>query len=221
MGIPPDRLGLLFQRFSQVDGGNARASGGTGLGLAICKGLVEVMGGQIGATSTLGAGSRFWCTLHAEATAPSGSSQRGERPSHLAGVRVLVADDHAQHRELAATVLKLAGCEITEARDGFEALTLSMYAPFDVILLDALMPGLGGIDTLKAIRRSGGPNDLTPAIAYTAVDSCEAETFRAAGFDSRVAKPLQPSQLIEAIINATEAPYAHACKTADHLRRRG
>ncbi len=108
------------------------------------------------------------------------------------------------------TVLKLAGCEITEARDGFEALTLSMRTPFDVMLIDMMMPGLTGIETLKSIRRSRGPNDATPALAYTAADAGEAATLLAAGFAGVVFKPVQPSRLIHAISNATEI-LAHAC----------
>jgi CheY-like chemotaxis protein len=168
------------------------------------------MGGRIGADSRLGAGSRFWCTINADTVTASRSDELDRQSSRLSGIRVLVADDHPQHRELAMTILKPAGCEITEARDGFEALTLSMQTPFDVMLIDMMMPGLTGIETLKSIRRSRGPNDATPAIAYTAADAGEAATLLAAGFAGVVFKPVQPSHLVHAIRNATEI-LAHAC----------
>ena len=212
MGMPSDRLGLLFQRFSQVDGSNSRAIGGTGLGLAICKGLVELMGGQIGADSKLGVGSRFWCTLSAEIVAGLGAAELDRPSSRLSGIRVLLADDDPQHRELARTVLKLAGCEITEALEGSEALRLSTQTPFDVMLVDMVMPGLTGLEMLRSVRHSSGPNDATPVIAYAGSDAPEAGALLAAGFASVVFKPIQPSRLIDAVINATEVhTHAHAC----------
>ena len=211
-GIAAAQLAVLFQRFSQVDGGNARVSGGTGLGLAICKGLAEAMGGRVDASSTVGVGSCFRCTIDAEPANLLPADQLPGEMSSLHGLRVLVADDNAANQELVALVLKSSGCEIVAARDGIEALNIASQSPLDVMLFDINMPGLNGLETLKSVRRGGGPNDLTPALAFTADGEAKSSSLIAAGFAGIVTKPFQPAQLINALINATEIRiYDHAC----------
>jgi len=205
-GIPPDKQALLFKRFSQVDGSLTRSHGGTGLGLAICKGLVEAMGGEIGAVSRAGRGSRFWFSIPAPmgvlpiATAPGASP---EQPT-FSGIRVLVADDHPANRDLARLILAGVGAEVTEAADGAEAAELAAIWPYDVILMDLRMPNLDGRGALQKIRGEPGPNDATPILAFTAdADAANAEGLAAVGFQDVVGKPLEPVALIVAVARAT------------------
>src|SRR6185437_3149664 len=94
IGISKDRIGALFEAFTQVDASTTRKYGGTGLGLAICKRLVELMGGELGVDSELGKGSTFWFTVPAE-PAQLAPSMNVADAGLLGGTRVLVVDDHA------------------------------------------------------------------------------------------------------------------------------
>ena len=100
-GVPDKAKGLLFKRFSRVDGSSTRPRSGTGLGLAIAKGLVEAMGGQIGMESQLGIGSEFWFTLPVVAAREAAVSAP-QATYDLAGLRALVVDDHPVITELVA-----------------------------------------------------------------------------------------------------------------------
>lgn len=205
-GIAPDRRDRLFKRFSQVDGSLTRSHGGSGLGLAICKGLAEAMGGEIGADSQLGRGSRFWFAIPAQVadTADAATDIPGVELPTFAGIRVLVVDDHAANRELARLILAGIGAEISEAADGEEAVQLAAEWPFDVILMDLRMPRLDGPGALRRIREAPGPNDATPVLAFTADAGTEAAAHLAAlGFEEVVAKPLEPGTLIAAVARAT------------------
>jgi PAS domain S-box-containing protein len=205
-GIPPDRHDRLFKRFSQVDGSLTRSHGGTGLGLAICKGLVEAMGGEIGADSRVGEGSRFWFTIPAPLAAAAHALIDGphaDQPT-FTGLRVLVVDDHPVNRELARLILAGIGAEVSEAADGEDAVQLASESPYDVILMDLRMPRLDGPGALHRIREASGPNDATPILAFTAdADSETTRRLTTMGFQDVVPKPLEPGMLIAAVARAT------------------
>ena len=197
-GIPADRQDQLFKRFSQVDGSSTRRHGGTGLGLAICKGLVDAMGGQIGVSSQTGEGSCFWFDIPADRTSPASPELEGAAPSIPDGCRVLVVDDNAVNRDLVRAVLNVFGAEVAEAPDGETAVELASVEPFDVILMDLRMPGMGGEAATRQIRQDG-LNSNVPIIAFSADVG---GVLPIGVFDGMVAKPLDARTLI-AEINRT------------------
>ena len=204
-GLDEDAQKQLFQKFTQIDGSMTRRHGGSGLGLAICKGLVEAMGGTIGVDSAHGEGSIFRLTLPAPAAdLPAGvnDDNRAEIPS-IDGTRVFVVDDNPVNRELARKVLEAAGCEVTEAGGGVEALERLGLLPVDVVLMDLRMPGLNGHQTLARLRQAGGPNQEIPVMAFTA-DADIAGDGELDAFNGVVRKPIAPLEMYATIARATQ-----------------
>ncbi len=213
-GIPANKLGLLFQRFSQIDGSTTRGAGGTGLGLAICKGLCEAMGGTVGADSVVGRGSRFWFEIDAQAanaalevTPPAEVTQL----SALSGTRVLVADDHPANRELARLFLSGLGADVVEVEDGAAAVDRLTQEAFDLVLMDLRMPRMDGREALKAIRSYVASAADTPILAYTADGDGDTSLLMAAGFAGVVSKPLVPADFFRTV---SRALYGLAMKRA-------
>jgi PAS domain S-box-containing protein len=211
-GIAPEDAGLLFRRFSQIDGSTTRRHGGAGLGLAICKGLVEAMGGEIGLTSQAGQGARFWFSIPAAvvgglgrpAAADPAATEGGHAPLIPPGCRVLLAEDNQVNRALVRTVLETLDVELTEARDGLEAVDAALAMPFDVILMDLRMPRLDGVAATRRIRSEDGPNICSPIIAFSA----DAAAQMGAGlFDALVGKPLSAGALIQAMADVMAPQY--------------
>ena len=152
IGIPVDKLGLLFEKFSQVDTAITRNYGGTGLGLAISKQLVEKMEGSIGVTSEEGKGSEFWFTVRLQR--PPGKPHRQEAPAALSGIPVLLVNDQATRRRLLRHQLDSWGPAPAETADAVSALALLNQAavagkPFRVAIVDI---GSAGLALGRAIR---------------------------------------------------------------------
>jgi CheY-like chemotaxis protein len=203
-GMDQAQCARLFQRFSQVDASSTRRHGGTGLGLAICKGLVEAMGGEIGVESSPGQGSVFQFRIEApSASAPQVIGEDGASSATLGGVRVLVADDNAANRELTRALLEQFDAEVTVVADGAEGVALAAEAPFDVILLDLNMPILDGRGALHRIRSEPGPNQGVPIFAFTA-DGPDTVNCGMDGFDGVIGKPIIASDMISALLQATQ-----------------
>ncbi len=197
-GISPEGQTKLFQRFSQVDGSSTRRHGGSGLGLAICRGLVEALGGSIGVESRIGMGARFWFAIPAEIATGYGADERNpSSPSlMLDGVRILVADDNPAIREILDQLLLTAGAEVTLAADGEAALTAATSRPFDVILMDQMMPKHDGVSVARAIRQPDALNAEIPIIAMSAFTG---RPVSPGLFDGVITKPLDPATLLQAL----------------------
>jgi signal transduction histidine kinase/DNA-binding response OmpR family regulator len=205
-GIPPDKIGSLFRKFSQVHSDAKGKLGGTGLGLAICKGIVEAHGGRIWARSDgPGKGSTFAFTLPLSAIQGKPSAKEPEQASvssraNLMGsvshagerTRILAVDDDPQILRLVRRVLEEAGYKPILARGADELFALMDGETPDLFLLDMNLPGATGLDLLKRIRESSG----TPVIFLTAVDSPEmkAKALKA-GADDYITKPFSPIEL--------------------------
>jgi CheY-like chemotaxis protein len=195
-GIPPDAARRLFLRFSQVDDSNTRAHGGSGLGLAICKGLVEMMGGEIGLQSLPHHGSTFWFTIPAAPMATTAGPPAFEaRP-----LSILVVDDVAVNRELIGAMLAPFDIAVTTATGGAEAVEVACARAFDLILMDLQMPGMDGMAATKAIRANCDVNCTTPILAISAnVLASQVEAARQAGMNDHIAKPINPTELLTKI----------------------
>jgi signal transduction histidine kinase/ActR/RegA family two-component response regulator len=217
IGIAPDVQTRLFQRFSQADSSISRSYGGAGLGLAISKALVGQMGGQIGVDSTLGEGSRFWVALSAQVVAPQVVTEPA--PAALEAGRpaqVLLVDDHPMNRELGHALLTLAGCEVSTADDGVQALEAARLGGFDLILMDVHMPGMDGLTAARAIRALPAPHGAVPIIALSAdVLPEQIARCRAAGMDGHVAKPIRREELVATVAKALAASSDPSSRTAE------
>jgi signal transduction histidine kinase len=200
IGIPPDKLDLIFEPFTQVDGSASRVHGGVGLGLSICKRIAEGMGGRISVHSELGRGTRFEVEIPVEVAAPARVPERVEPGGRrLDGVRVLLADDCADNRRLIQHFLASAGAQVTTAADGREVVDAVLAAPdgFDVIVMDMQMPELNGYDATRLLRTTGC---ATPVLALTAHALAQhRDECLQAGCAGYLSKPVSRRELVEAV----------------------
>jgi signal transduction histidine kinase/DNA-binding response OmpR family regulator len=223
IGIAPEKIGILFENFVQADNSISRRFGGSGLGLSICKRLVEQMGGEIKVVSTLGQGStfRFDLTLPVaeQVTLPERDDQTiyAELKARIAALgrplRVLIVDDNATNRLVAAKMLKEFEIQNNMACDGAEAVTAACRFSYDVILMDVRMPEMDGLQATRAIRARGGQLEAVPIIGFTASAFAEdVKACRESGMNDFVAKPARKKVMVEAILRvlSSHAPSAEA-----------
>jgi len=220
IGIPKEKLGLVFESFTQADNTTTRKYGGTGLGLTISRQLVELMGGRIWVESQVGHGSTFFFTVklgvqddQSARTLSDGArlSTRGlERNAD--GLRILLADDSADNRFLILSYLKQSDCSIELAENGQEAADKFRAGRFDVVLMDVEMPVKDGYAATREIRRYEREAGLaaTPVVALTAHAFADlADKSREAGFTAHLTKPIRKATLLEAL-----ASYAGGSQSA-------
>jgi signal transduction histidine kinase/ActR/RegA family two-component response regulator len=197
VGIPPDRIGKLFQAFSQVDSSVTRRYAGTGLGLVICKRLVEGMGGTIGVESERAQGSTFTFRIPvAPAPAPVDvAPAASEAAAPGRALRVLVAEDNQVNQALALGMLKKLGVPADLARDGEEACNMVRHGAYDVVLMDMQMPRMDGVTATQAIRGMRGirqPHIV--AVTANAMD-VDRQACLNAGMNDFLAKPFKAGEL--------------------------
>ncbi len=211
-GIPAEKQGLLFRKFSQADSSSTRRFGGTGLGLAICRSLVEMLGGQIGLTSEPGTGSTFWFTLPAagledgsaippESTAvpPSGAAPESQAAKPVSP-RVLLAEDNVTNQTLATQLLRKLECDVDLATNGAEAVSLFQNGHYDLVLMDCRMPEMDGFEATRLIRETENGQRHVPIIALTAnAGEDDRAKCLAAHMDDYMAKPFRIEQFRESI----------------------
>ena len=202
IGIPEDRMHLLFQAFSQADSSTTRNFGGTGLGLAISRRLVEAMpGGVIGVESAPGLGSRFWFKLDLpRADTIEAFEKPRAAPDRARPANVLVAEDVAINQMVVEGMLAQAGHNVELVNDGAAAVAAVATGVFDVVLMDMHMPVMDGLDATRAIRALPGSARNIPIIALSAsAMRWEIELCQAAGMNGHLAKPIQQEDLLESV----------------------
>jgi two-component system, sensor histidine kinase and response regulator len=202
IGIAPENQETIFQAFSQADNSTTRLYGGTGLGLTIAARLAQNMGGRIWVKSDAGSGSTFGFTVRiSPCESPVAVSVRvpGERHKH--GLRILIAEDNPVNQQVARAILEKEGHTLTVACNGMEAAGAMGNGPFDLILMDIQMPVMDGYGATAAIRALGDvAGGRTPIVALTAHARPEdREKCLAAGMDGYLSKPIQRSELLEAV----------------------
>ncbi|MEJ6788720.1 PAS domain-containing protein [Brevundimonas sp. BR2-1] len=205
IGIAPDKITQLFDRFTQADTSTTRVYGGTGLGLAISHRLIEMMGGQIGADSRPGEGSTFWFTIPLRCAEAAGIQAAPADMAVPAGLRVLMADDAPANRELVTAIMGGLGVNLDAVCDGAEAVEAARSGGYDLILMDVHMPVMDGLAATRAIRAMGGMVGRTPIVALTAnVQPEHVERCMAAGMDGHVGKPIQLTELLDVMNRVTQ-----------------
>jgi signal transduction histidine kinase/DNA-binding response OmpR family regulator len=213
-GISAEAQERIFNPFEQADSSTTRNYGGTGLGLVICKQLAELMGGSIGVESVPDEGSMFWFTTRLEKRESSSLSSQ-VTPVSLAGVRVIVVDDHEASRALLRTQLEGWGAQVDTAalgNAGFNRIqdAHSARSPYQLALLDKRMPGLDGIELGRKLKSSPEFADL-PLVLLTAVgkrgDSKIAEKV---GFAAYLTKPIRRQHLQRCIATVLGQAKEHA-----------
>lgn len=200
VGIHPDKLNSVFDRFWQADSSTTRKAGGAGLGLAISFQLARAMGGEMWAESGLGKGSTFHFTVCLkQGRPPAGAAvstiRQATVTTSLSGMKVLLAEDNFFNQTVAVEILKKLGCEVVVAANGREAVEAFERGQFDVILMDLQMPAMDGFEATRTIRAKESSGRI-PVIALTAHAFAEdRERCLQAGMDEHVSKPIKVSEL--------------------------
>jgi signal transduction histidine kinase/DNA-binding response OmpR family regulator len=199
IGIPADKIGILFKSFSQVDSSTTRKYGGSGLGLAICEKLVALMGGSIVVTSRLGDGTTFTFTITTRSGIQPIRNYVSCNMSGLEGKKVLVADDNPTNREILKNQLeqwKLAPILVQSGREALEA--LSGNPDVDLVITDRHMPEMDGVELAQQIRAR---HHKLPIILLSSVGS-EKENDWPELFTSILTKPIKQALLCRHVLNS-------------------
>ena len=207
IGLTPEQQSRLFRSFEQADTSTTRKYGGTGLGLAISKKLAGLMGGEVGVQSQPGVGSTFWFTARLGLGNPSHAPLLPT--PDLRGRHVLVVDDSQQARHILGEMLARMSFAVTTASSGEEAVVQARAAeqagrPCEIAFVDWKMPGMDGFDTHRALARLQHPPH-TVIVTAAGRDDVQSELERA-GLQLMLSKPVSPSQLIDAAMQALGGP---------------
>ncbi len=211
IGIDPEILPYIFERFRQGDGSSTRRYGGTGVGLAICRRLARILGGEITVRSEPGKGSTFTLTLpvsapgaipaagprsnapEAPVRSPALSRPLPDRPT------VLLVEDNPDNRLGIEGILEDAGFRYVMAETGEEAVAIAKADPPDLILMDIQLPGMDGLEATRRIKADPALKEI-PIIALTArAMKGDREHILAAGCDGYISKPVDPATVTELI----------------------
>ena len=212
IGINESQIPRMFERFEQADGSHTRRYGGTGLGLAICKNIIELMDGDIGAESELGAGSRFWFSLTLPADDTIRSLPVVER-SEFDGVRILAVDDNPVNRRILDELISGWGLRSTVVGDAGRAMaalekSVTENDRYHLLLLDFQMPEKDGAALAECIQNNKRFSDIPVVILSSIDDALIRSRNSTAKIAAILSKPVRPSQLMDALADvlADKAP---------------
>jgi signal transduction histidine kinase/ligand-binding sensor domain-containing protein/CheY-like chemotaxis protein/HPt (histidine-containing phosphotransfer) domain-containing protein len=214
IGIAPEALPRLFQKFEQADAGTTRRYGGTGLGLAICRQLVTLMGGSIGVNSALGKGSTFSVVLPLADGVEPPQVESAPRAPHTHRLRILCAEDFPTNQIIARTMIEEMGHEVDIADNGAAAVAACARSRYDLVLMDGRMPEMDGATATRIIRAGGLPAahvlDANVMIVALTANASEEDRARylACGMDAFLTKPIDECALHAQISRAIERQLA-------------
>ncbi len=202
-GIPPEFLPHVFERFRQADASRTRPYGGLGLGLALVKSFVAAHGGTVEVASEgPGKGSVFVVKLprDAAARAEDGGQESWPDPENKENrLRILIVDDQPDTLEMLATHFRARGYQTLSCNSAAQALQIADREHFDLLISDIAMPAMDGLQLIRSLRQKKGMEE-TPAIALTGYASeKDVEAALAAGFNTHLAKPIEPAELSAAV----------------------
>ncbi|MCK5131819.1 MAG: response regulator [Candidatus Sabulitectum sp.] len=200
IGIPEGKLEAIFMSFTQADSTHTRRYGGTGLGLAICTKLVELMGGEISVESEVGSGSSFTFFCKLPETHSLDLADKPHPPA-LSGKRILVVDDNKGNRTILKEFLENWGACVDLACSGIQALGMVRDTKYDVILLDYMMPEMGGYETVDNMQRDSVSTDSVIMMLTCNDSNSQIEKCRLSGIDRFVFKPVRREYLINQILS--------------------
>ena len=207
IGIEPDRLEHIFDKFTQSDSSITREYGGTGLGLAIARQLAQLLGGDIKVVSKVGEGSCFTVTANVQSRLKVESSMHLDKGRDVqgasvpAGLKVLLAEDNAINAVVAQALLEQLQCDVEHVDNGLKATARVEEGGIDVVFMDVHMPVMDGIEATKRIRKLDGTLGQIPVIGLTAEAFKERHiAFKEAGMDDIVTKPVTIEALQESLL---------------------
>ncbi|MCB0336265.1 MAG: response regulator [Bdellovibrionales bacterium] len=209
IGIPEDKLALIFEPFRQADELITRDYGGTGLGLSISRKLVDLMGGELKVQSQPGCGSLFCFELcfPVQSAPPEELSLEPalEALPSLDGLKVLLVEDNPINQLIIQQLLEREGCYVQIAKNGREGVDAVTMFPFDVVLMDIQMPILDGLSATAAIRQIPEVRGI-PIIALTA-HSMKGDRERCFefGMNGFISKPVVKRAMVEEIFQCLHA----------------
>jgi signal transduction histidine kinase/ActR/RegA family two-component response regulator len=219
IGIPPDKLDHIFEKFSQAEESTTRKFGGTGLGLTICNKLVDIMGGEaIKVASTVGKGSvfSFDIALMPATAKPAAAPQPffdKEAGAIAKGLRVLAVEDMKVNLMLLQKILEKYGCTVFSASNGREAIAMIQRSDYDIVFMDCQMPEMDGFEAARTIRQSEAAqkSKRMTLIALTAdAMTGDREKCLAAGMDDYLNKPFKSEQIRDMLLKWYKKPMQSA-----------